>query len=89
MGSVTRLGDLLDFGKLFIAFVDVEGTKRMKQMITLLAITSQFIPQNRPRSEWQETDVREYMRSTDVNSVFSIFLTVFYSAKIVSKQRRK
>ena len=32
-------------------FVDVEGTKDVKQMITLLAITSQFIPQNRRGSE--------------------------------------
>ena len=28
----------------YVFFVDVEGTKDVKQMITLLAITSQFIP---------------------------------------------
>ena len=69
--------------------MDDEGTKRVKQMITLLAVTGQFIPQNRCRSERQETDVWEYIRSTDVNSVFSIFLMVLYRAKIISKQRRK
>ena len=35
----------------YVFFVDVEGTKDVKQMITLLAITSQFIPQNRRGSE--------------------------------------
>ena len=33
------------------SFVDVEGMKEVKQMITLLAITGQFIPQNRCQSE--------------------------------------
>ena len=71
MGSVTRLGDLLDFGKLFTAFVDVEGTKCMKQMITLLAITGQFIPQNRCQSErLRKQMLNNYGWLTDVNSVF-------------------
>ena len=70
-------------------FVDDEGTKRVKRMITLLAITSQFITQNRCGSKQQETEIREYIRSTDVNSFLSIFLTVLYRAKIVSKQRCK
>ena len=34
-------------------FVDVEGTKSVKQMITLLVITGQFIPHNRCGSKWQ------------------------------------
>ena len=34
-----------------INYVDVERMKDMKRMITLLAITSQFIPQNRHGSE--------------------------------------
>ena len=33
-------------------FVDDEGTKRVKQMITLFLITDQFIPQKRCQSEW-------------------------------------
>ena len=69
--------------------MDDEGMKCVKRMITLLAITGYFIPQNRHGSEWQETYVKEYIRSTDFNSVFSIFLTVLYRAKILSKQRRK
>ena len=32
-------------------FVDVEGTKRVKRMISLLAIIGQFIPQNRCGSQ--------------------------------------
>ena len=72
-----------------MVFVDDEGTKHVKWMITLLAIIGQFIPQNRCGSEWEETDVREYIRSTDVNSVFSIVLTVLYWSKIMSKQRSK
>ena len=32
-------------------FVDVEGTKNAKQMISLLAITGQIIPQNRRGSK--------------------------------------
>ena len=54
----------------------LKGTKNVKQMISLLAITGQFIPQNRCGAEWQETDVREYIRSADVISVFSIVLMV-------------
>ena len=38
-------------GKQKTFFVDDEGTKHMKRMITLFMITSQFIPQNRHRSE--------------------------------------
>ena len=36
--------------------MDVEGTKSVKQMITLLVITGQFIPQNKAA---QETDVKQ------------------------------
>ena len=39
------------FSKQFTIFVDVEGTKDVKRMITLLAITGQFIPQNGRGSE--------------------------------------
>ena len=59
-----------------INFVDVEGMQNVKRMISLLAITGQFIPQNRCGAEWQETDVWEYIRSADVISVFSIVLMV-------------
>ena len=55
-------------------FVDVEGTKRVKQMITLLAINGQFIPQNRCRSEWlRKQMLNNYGWLTDVNSVFRMF----------------
>ena len=55
-------------------FVDVEGTKRVKQMITLLAITSQFIPQNRRRSKrLRKQMLNNYGWLTDVNSIFSMF----------------
>ena len=37
--------------KYYANFVDVEGMKNVKLMITLLAITGQFIPQNRRGSE--------------------------------------
>jgi len=36
---------------LYEHFVDVEGTKDVKRMMTLLAITSQFIPRNIRGSE--------------------------------------
>ena len=69
--------------------MDDEGTKHVKQMITLLAMTGQFIPQNRHGSKRQETDVQEYIMSTDVNSVFGVFLMVLYCAEIIGKQRHK
>ena len=36
---------------LYLCFVDVEGMKDVKRLITLLAITGQFIPRNRRGSE--------------------------------------
>ena len=60
-----------------IYFVDVEGTKNVKQMISLLAITGQLKGQIDADpingSERQEADVNKYMRSTDVNGVFRMF----------------
>ena len=54
--------------------MDVEGTKRVKQMITLLAITGQFIPQNRCQSErLRKQMLNNYGWLTDVNSVFRMF----------------
>ena len=62
------------FRDFWTCFLDVEGTKRMKQMMTLLPITSQFIPHNRRRSK----QLRKQMLNncgwlTDVNSVFRMF----------------
>ena len=34
-----------------LSFMDDEGTKRVKQMITLFTFTDQFIPQKRCQSE--------------------------------------
>ena len=54
--------------------MDDEGTKRMKRIITLLAITVQFIPQNRPRSErLRKQMLNSYGWFTDVNSIFRMF----------------
>ena len=57
--------------------MDEEGTKNIKRMISLLAITGQFIRQIYVDpingSERQEADVNKYMRSTDVNGVFRMF----------------
>ena len=51
-------------------FVDVEGTKSMRQMIIYLAVTGHFIQQKRCQSAAaQETDVQLYGWSTDVNIV--------------------
>ena len=56
------------------AFMDVEGTKCVKQMITLLAITGQFIPQNRRLSEQlRKQMLNNYGWLTDVNSIFRMF----------------
>ena len=55
-------------------FVDVEGLKCVKQMITLLAITGQYIPQNRRRSErLRKQMLNNYGWLIDVNSIFRMF----------------
>ena len=46
-----QLGKYKPSSPLQKSFVDVEGMKDVKRMITLLAITSQFIPTNRRGSE--------------------------------------
>ena len=62
-------------------FVDVEGTKDVKRLITLLAITGQFIPRNRRGSGTQIRPFRKQMlinkhmvnRCKHVNGVFRMF----------------
>ena len=55
-------------------FMDVEGMKCVKWIITLLAITGQFIPPNRCRSEWlRKQMLNNYGWLTDVNSFFRMF----------------
>ena len=62
--------------------MDDEGTKRVKWMITLLAIPGQFIPQNRRQSE----QLRKQILNndgwlTDVNSVLRMFSQFDFAPK--------
>ena len=63
-------------------FVDDEGTKCVKRMITLFIITGQFIPQNRRQSKrLSKQMLNSYRWSTYVNSVFSIFSRFYIAPK--------
>ena len=54
--------------------MDDKGTKRMKRIITLLAITGQFIQQNRHQSKrFRQQMLNSYGWLTDVNSNFRMF----------------
>ena len=47
--------------------MDVEGTKDVKQLITLLAITGQFIPRSRRGSRTRIQDADPSVQEADVN----------------------
>ena len=62
--------------------MDDEGMKGVKQMIILLAITGQFIPQNRHRAErLRKQMLNNYGWLTDVNSVFRMFSQFYIAPK--------